>query len=83
LKNNYALLFDRVRIAQHQKQLYGTQFTTKDGRMVMQPTDDMAQLDARRADMNLMPIADYRCILNVMYHTQPESNAAPHTSSGK
>lgn len=83
LKNNYALLFDRVRIAQHQKQLYGTQFTTKDGRMVMQPTDDVAQLDARRADMNLMPIADYRCVMGAMYHMQSESSAPPYTSSSK
>lgn len=83
LKSDYALLFDRVRIAQHQNQLYGTQFTTRDGRMVMQPTDDVAQLDARRAGMNLMPISDYRCYLGVMYHMQPGSSASPHSSSSK
>ena len=83
LKNDYALLFDRVRVAHHRNQLYGTQFMTKDGRMVMRPTDDVAQLDARRAGMNLMPIADYRCVVSVMYHMQSKSSAAPHTSPGK
>lgn len=83
LKNNYALLVDRTHIGRHEKQLYGTQFTTKDGRMVMQPTDDVAHLNARRADMNLMPISDYRCYLDVLYHPQSESGASPHASSSK
>lgn len=83
LKNEYALLFDRVRIGQHKKQLYGTQFTTMDGRLFMQPTDDVAHLDARRADMNLMPISDYRCYMGVMYRLQPEPDASSHASPSK
>lgn len=83
LKSDYALLFDRIRVGQHEKQLYGTQFTTIDGRLVMQPTHDMTHLDARRADMNLMPIADYRCYMGVMYHMQSGSGPSPHASPNK
>jgi hypothetical protein len=70
LREEYALLTDRVRRAQKKPQIYGTQFTFKDGRLIMQPTEGVSQLDERRASMNLMPVSDYRCVLAVMYHIQ-------------
>lgn len=76
LRNDYALLADRVRRAQNKPQIYGTQFTFKDGHLVMQPTEDVVHLDKRRASMNLMPISDYRCFLTVIYDV-PE-HATPH-----
>lgn len=68
LRKEYALLTDRVRRAQNKPQIYGTQFKFKDGRLVMQPTEDVSQLDERRASMNLMPMSDYRCFLAAAYH---------------
>ena len=84
LRNDYALLIDRVRSEDHEPQIYGTQFTTKDGRLVMKPTENEPQLDERRASMDLMQIADYRCFLKVMYQLPTHaaaSNSAPATKS--
>ncbi|WP_440265884.1 DUF6624 domain-containing protein [Dyella sp.] len=67
-----ALLTDRVLRAQKKPQRYGTQFDTDPahpGKMVMAPVEDVAHLDERRARMGLLPIADYRCVLDVIYGT--------------
>lgn len=77
LRGDYALLMDRVRLAENKQQIYGTQFTTKNGRMVMQSTEDPARLDTRRASMGLMPIADYRCFLHVLYRMRSHSSSSP------
>lgn len=64
-----ALLTDRVLRAQGKPQRYGSQFALDehDGSMKIQPTEDMAHLDTRRAAMDLPPIADYACMLSVFY----------------
>ena len=63
-----ALLTDRVLRAQGQPQRYGTQFETReDGVMRMQPVEDAAGLDARRAAMNLPGMAEYRKLLSEGY----------------
>ncbi len=54
-----ALLSDRVRVRQGLPQLYGSQFSLKDGRWVADPIDDLARLDERRASMGLPPMAEY------------------------
>jgi hypothetical protein len=85
LRNDYALLMDRVRLAEHKPQLYGTQFTVKDGRLAMQATEGVTHLNKRRATMGLMPVSDYRCFLKVLYHmpSHPASSqsVAPHKRS--
>lgn len=83
LRSNYALLTDRVRIAQRKPQIYGTQFTVKDGHLVMQKTEDVARLDKRRANMDLMPISDYRCTLDQMYHTPPSPTSHHQVQANK
>ena len=70
-----ALLTDRVLRAQHKPQRYGTQFgadLAHPGEVVMAPVDDPAQLDDRRAAVGLMPISDYRCVMQVVYGTPPQ-----------
>lgn len=64
------LLTDRTLIAQGKSQRYGTQFVSDDksSEMRMQPVEDRANLDTRRASMGLPPLADYACILSVAYH---------------
>lgn len=68
----YALLEDRVRLAQGKEQLYGSQITVRDGAYVLKPTEDMAQLDARRKSMKLMPIDDYLCVIKASYGAPSE-----------
>ncbi|NII11921.1 DUF6624 domain-containing protein [Oleiagrimonas sp. C23AA] len=82
MRSDYAMLADRLRLAQGEKQLYGSQFDMKHGVTTMRPLADPAHLDQRRAAMNLMPIADYRCVLHAYYAAPaaPASSlAASHT----
>lgn len=65
-----ALLTDRVLRAQKKPQRYGTQFGTDPahpGKVVMAPVEDPTHLDERRAGVGLMPISDYRCVMEVVY----------------
>ncbi len=65
----FALLTDRVLRAEGKPQRYGTQFQTgDDGTMSMQPTEDEANLDARRASVGLPSIAEYKQVLSETYH---------------
>lgn len=58
--DDYAMLIDRVRAAHGQKQLYGTGFDIKDGKLVLKPQEDPAHLDERRRRVGLMPMKQYR-----------------------
>uniref|UniRef100_B0T9I7 Uncharacterized protein n=1 Tax=Caulobacter sp. (strain K31) TaxID=366602 RepID=B0T9I7_CAUSK len=51
LWSEYALMYDRVAVAEGRLQRYGTQMHCVDGRMVPQPTEAPDQLDVRRAPM--------------------------------
>ena len=55
-----ALLTDRVRLAEHRKQLYGSQLEGDCSvGYKLRPVEDEANLDARRARLDLPPMADY------------------------
>jgi hypothetical protein len=54
-----ALLTDVIRVAEGQRQLYGTQINIMDGRLVVQPIEDEAEVDQRRAALGLEPLAEY------------------------
>ncbi|HEY4311369.1 MAG TPA: DUF6624 domain-containing protein [Pirellulales bacterium] len=56
---NVAYLTDRVLLAEGKKQLYGTQFTSADGRWQPLPLENEAFVDKRRAEVGLGPLADY------------------------
>lgn len=65
-----ALLTDRVLRAQKKPQRYGTQFgpdPAHPGKVLMAPVEDPAHFDERRAGVGLMPISDYRCVMEVVY----------------
>ncbi|MXV07158.1 hypothetical protein DYQ95_08445 [Xanthomonas sp. LMG 9002] len=67
--SDVAMLQDRVLLHQGKPQLYGTQFRTEpDGTMVLDRTQDVDGLDARRATMGLPPIAEYKTFLSEVYH---------------
>jgi hypothetical protein len=54
-RRNFAYLWDRVAIAEGRPQRYGTQYTCRDGRWALSPTEDLPKLDARRKEMGLEP----------------------------
>lgn len=71
-----SLLTDRVLKGQGLPQRYGSQFDFKDGAAVLYPIEDSAGVDARRADMGLMPLALYAHFLRQVYHAAPEKPPA-------
>ena len=67
-KSEVAMLTDRVLVAQGKAQRYGSQFArAKDGSFAPKPTEDPEHLDERRRQMDLMPLADYECVLRESY----------------
>lgn len=57
-KANYAYLFDRVQIGEGRPQHWGTQSTCEKGRAILSPVDDMANIEERRKEAGLGPLAD-------------------------
>ena len=62
-----AMLTDRVAKAQGRPQRFGTQTTIADGQVVIDPIEDSAHVDARRAAMGLPPLAEYKRVLDSAY----------------
>jgi hypothetical protein len=62
-----ALLTDRVLVHQGKPQRYGTQAKTVDGVLVLEPLEDAAAVDARRAKLGLPPLEQYIRALERMY----------------
>lgn len=66
-----ALLTDRLARARGEPQVYGTQATLRDGRMVADPIRDSSSVAARRAAMGLPPLAAYLRVLDSIYLGRP------------
>lgn len=66
--SNLAMLEDRVLVGEGRPQRYGTQFKSSKP-LVMHPVADEANLDRRRSEVGLPPMADYIEILREMYKT--------------
>jgi hypothetical protein len=66
-QTNLAYLTDRVLLAEGKKQLYGTQFTSVDGKWVPRPLEDAANVDKRRAEVGLPPLAEYTKLIEQQY----------------
>ncbi len=58
-KSDMAYLTDRIRVADGQKQLYGTQCSWKDTLVEMDPIEDSLHVDERRAEVGLEPLDVY------------------------
>jgi len=54
---DYANFVDRLRLHQGKKQLYGSGFDFKEGKMVMSPTEDMKNLDKRLSIETGLPVS--------------------------
>ncbi|MEO8661271.1 MAG: DUF6624 domain-containing protein [Bryobacteraceae bacterium] len=57
--SDHAYLYDRVQVGLGKPQRWGTQTKCVDGKAELSPVEDPANLDARRQELYLMPIADY------------------------
>jgi hypothetical protein len=66
----FANFVDRLRLHQGKKQLYGSSFDFKDGKMVMSPTEDPKTLAKRRAKIGLPTLAELIKELSEMYHME-------------
>ena len=58
-QRDIALLTDRVLLAEGKKQVYGTQFTLENGKCKPRPLEDEANVDKRRKEVGLPPLAEY------------------------
>jgi hypothetical protein len=60
---DYALLTDRVLLAQGRKQRYGTQFEVREQGLAVRSLEDPSHVDERRRALGLISLADYACTL--------------------
>jgi len=58
-RQDLAYLTDRVLLAEGKKQVYGTQFTLANGKCKPRPLEDEANVDQRRKEVGLPPLAEY------------------------
>lgn len=66
-----AYLIDRVRLQRGKMQLYGTQFIQDSrGRLILQPLKDPEDVDERRREMGLEPLAEYEAQLRRFYNAK-------------
>lgn len=66
-KSAYALMYDKVELANGRGQLYGTQYKCVDGQYNIYNLNDADTVDARRAEMGLAPMDEYLKIGREMY----------------
>jgi len=70
-QRDLAYLTDRVLLAEGKKQLYGTQMDSAEGRWVPRPLEDPENVDQRRADHGLQPLAVYIKQMEKVYGPAP------------
>jgi hypothetical protein len=68
-KSSLALLIDRVRMGNDEPQLYGSQLrmNQETGQWELYDLADPAEVDMRRAEMGLEPLADYLARFGLEY----------------
>ncbi len=64
----YAYLLDRVKSNGNLLQVYGTQWTQKEGKIVLYPCEDPQNLNQRRFEAGLNTIEEYREVMQRAYH---------------
>jgi hypothetical protein len=58
-KANYAIFYDRVLQTEGKPQHWGTVTSCKDGKRILDPVDDPAELEQRRNELQLQPLDKY------------------------
>ena len=67
---SYALLLDRLLVRDGRPQVYGSQAKWIDGELAFEPIEDEPNVDVRRAEIGLPPLAEYREQLRRMHLPQ-------------
>jgi hypothetical protein len=70
---DFSMLTDRVLAAQGKPQRYGSQFDTVDGKLQPKLLEAPEEVDQRRAAIGLPPMADYECMLRMLYKMPAKS----------
>jgi hypothetical protein len=61
------------KVGEGKKQVYGTQCKLENGEAIPEPIEDEANVDKRRAEVGLQPLAEYLKLLKEVYlGKQPE-----------
>jgi hypothetical protein len=66
-KQDVALLTDRILVSEDKPQRYGTQLREVNGKYELYPIEDEANVDRRRAEMELPDLKEYVALVNKMY----------------
>lgn len=66
--SNYAYLLDRINSNMGIPQIYGTQWTTIDGKVALYPVEDIQNLDVRRSDVGLCSLSEYKEQMKILCH---------------
>jgi hypothetical protein len=70
-----AYLTDRVLVNEKKMQIYGTQLVQKEGRFEPQPIEDEANVDKRRKELGMPPLAEYIKLAEGVYKVKkPKSD---------
>ncbi len=73
-----ALLEDRVALRQGKRQIYGSQIgMDKDGKAFVSPLEDPDNVDKRRAEVGLGPLADYAGKWQIIWDVEAYKKALP------
>lgn len=64
---HYAYLLDRTRMNENLPQMYGTQWIGIQSEPTLYQTENIEQLDERRAQVGLIPLAEYKKLLIETY----------------
>jgi hypothetical protein len=75
--DDVAKLTDRILVAQGKPQRFGTQFSWLSGQFEHHPAADVAQIDAHRRELGLMPMSDYACMMNARSKNVASGEASP------
>lgn len=67
-----AMLVDRILTRKELPQRYGTQLTTRDGKLVVYPIEDPEHVDERRAAVAMIPASF--CAYIAMFEPTPQSD---------
>ena len=73
---HYAELYDRVQVTSGLRQRFGTQARVVEGKLQFYPLEDPQRVDSRRAQMGLVPLAEYRRTLERAYRLEAKSNSS-------
>lgn len=68
-----AMLTDRILVAKGERQIYGTQSRIVSGVVKIASVEDPDNLDQRRAQLGMVPIAEYKAMLARMYDARVDS----------